>query len=75
MASLDKAINLYVSILKKYKELKDTPPVQRGYVYGGDVYVDGVPNAYESVSPNRIVEGDVVYVAQTDESGKVVVLG
>lgn len=75
MAGLNDAVNLYIAILQKYKELHEKQPVELGFVYNGGIYVNGMPHTYESVSPNRFVEGDVVYVAQTEEDGKVVVLG
>ena len=75
MPGLQASIMLYVETLKKLKERAEKNPVRQAAVYNGEIYMDGQPYEYESVSANRIVNGDVVYVAQTDNDGRVVVLG
>ena len=74
MSALAEAINLYISTVSKYKDQAEKSVVSRAAVANGNVYVDGQRYDYESVSPNLIVDGDVVYVARTDD-GRVVVLG
>ena len=75
MSALAEAINLYISTVSKYKDQAEKSVVSRAAVANGNIYVDGQPYDFESVSPNRIIDGDVVYVARTDDDGKVVVLG
>ena len=75
MSALAEAINLYISTVAKYKEQAEKNVVSRAAVANGSVYVDGQQYDYDSVSPNRIIDGDVVYVARTDDDGRVVVLG
>jgi len=75
MSALSEAINLYISTVSKYKEQAEKSVVSRAAVADGNLYVDGQQYDYDSVSPNRIVNGDVVYIARTDDDGKVVVLG
>ena len=75
MSALAEAINLYISTVAKYKEQAEKNVVSRAAVANGNVYVDGQQYDYDSVSPNRIIDGDVVYVARTDDDGRVVVLG
>lgn len=75
MAGLQAAIMLYISTIKKWKAQAEKDPVQQAAVHNGKVYIDGQPYEHESIAANRFVDGDVVYVARTDNDGKVVVLG
>lgn len=75
METIRDAVLLYVETCKNLKEKAEKNLVQEAAVYQGQVYVDGTPRDFESISPNRFGNGDVVYVAQTEDDGKVVVLG
>lgn len=75
MSTIAESIFLYVETVKKWKDQAEKNVVTIGAVCNGQVYVDGKPCEYESVSANRVVNGDFVYVAQTSDEARVVVLG
>jgi hypothetical protein len=75
MPDLKDAVLLYVETAKKWKDKAEKNTVQRAAVIDDQLYVDGIPVDYDSIYPNRFVNGDVVYVAQTEDDNKVVVLG
>ena len=75
MAAIQDVINLYVSTMAKWKDKAEKNAVMRGAVSGNAVFVEGQACAWESVSPGLVANGDVVYVAQTRDDGRVVVLG
>lgn len=68
-------MNLYVSTVRKWKGKADKNVITQAAVSDGCIYVDGQACDYDSVSPDRFANGDVVYVARTEDDGKVVVLG
>lgn len=75
MAGLDDAIGLYISTLRKLKEEVERKEVTLGAVANGKLYIDGQQYEFDSVASERIVDGDVVYAARTDEAGRMVVFG
>lgn len=75
MAGIQEAANLYVATVRKWKTQAEKSVVQQGAVSGDQVFVDGRAFGFDSISPNRFATGDVVRVAQTEDPGKVVVLG
>ena len=75
MAAIQDVVNLYISTAAKWKDKAEKNAVLRGAVRGNEVFVDGRACSYESVASGRIGDGDVVYVAQTGDDGRVVVLG
>ena len=75
MTTIQDAMNLYVSTVRKWKGKADKDTVLQAAVSDGHIYVDGQACDYDSVSPNRFANGDVVYVARTEDDNKVVVLG
>ena len=75
MATIHDAIGLYVSTATKWKKKAEKKAVLQAAVSGDKLYVDGQQVDYESVAPDRFGSGDAVYVAQTEDDGRVVVLG
>ena len=75
MANLGDAINLYISTLKRLKDEAERNELSLGAVSDGKLYVDGQQYEFDSVSPDRVIDGDVVYAARTDEAGRMVVFG
>ena len=75
MATTGDAINLYVTTAMKWKNRAEKNVVSQAAVSGGNLYVDGQQVDFESVSPDRFGDGDAVFVAHTEDEGRVVVLG
>lgn len=75
MADLQDAVNLYVSTLLKLKREVEDGKITRGAVSGGQVYVGGTPYDYTSLAPGRVIDGDVVMVARSENDNEVVILG
>lgn len=75
MAAIQDAMNLYVSIVQKWKKKSEESVISLGAVSNDQVYVGGILYDFDSVSANRIVDGDAVLIARSDDDSRVVVLG